>query len=57
MKPNTGDEIFGILFCTILFFLIVNCIEIVRHNIKHNKEIKNKQTKKQTKNENHEKNV
>lgn len=50
-----GDEIFGILFCTILFFLVVNCIEIVKHNIKHNKEMKQKQLdkEKQTKNQNH----
>ena len=40
--PDLGDKIFGILFCTIAFFLIVNCIEITKHNIKHNKEIKRK---------------
>jgi hypothetical protein len=48
MKPHgdVGNEIFGILFCIILFFLIVNCIEIIKHNIKHNKEMKNKLKKK-----------
>jgi len=39
---DLADKIFGIVGSTIAFFLIVNCIEIVKHNIKHNKEIKHK---------------
>ena len=39
---NFLDKIFGILLSTIAFFLIVNCIEVSRHNIRHNKEMKRK---------------
>lgn len=52
-----GNPIFGVIFCTIAFFIVVNFIEIAKHNYKHNKEMKRKQEEKQTKNQNDEKNV
>jgi len=55
---NFDNPIFGILFCTIAFFIVVNIIEVVKHNIKHNKEMKRKQlNNKQLNNQNHGKNV
>jgi len=42
MSGDIGREIFGIIFFTVAFFVIVNFIEIAKHNYKHNKEIKRK---------------
>lgn len=38
-----SNPIFGVIFSTIAFFIVVNIIEIIKHNYKHNKEIKRKQ--------------
>jgi hypothetical protein len=46
MENDIDDKIFGIIFCTIAFFVVVNFIEIAKHNYKHNKEMKRKQNKK-----------